>query len=117
MHERKETDDLLLLACDGLWDVMTTAEAVAQVRELFESGERSVAKIAEEMLDVSLKKGEERELLCHLPDVVGVFNNRFVALVFFPKTRLEGQHQRAAGQATRRRAGPRDQRRRGQAAP
>jgi serine/threonine protein phosphatase PrpC len=57
VHERKDTDDLLLLACDGLWDVMTTAEAVAQVRELFESGERCVVKIAEELLDVALKKG------------------------------------------------------------
>lgn len=59
VHERQPTDDLLLLACDGLWDVMTSAEAVAQVRELFQSGETSVTKIAEEMLDVSLNKGEE----------------------------------------------------------
>lgn len=58
VHERQSTDDLLLLACDGLWDVMTNAEAVAQVRELYQSGETSVAKIAEEMLDVSLNKGK-----------------------------------------------------------
>jgi serine/threonine protein phosphatase PrpC len=58
VHERTPHDDLLLLACDGLWDVMTTAEAVAQVRELYESGETSITKIAEEMLDVSLNKGE-----------------------------------------------------------
>lgn len=59
MHERESSDDLLLLACDGLWDVMTTDEAVMQVRELYETGEKSVVKIAEEMLDVSLNKGEE----------------------------------------------------------
>ena len=58
MHERESSDDLLLLACDGLWDVMTTDEAVMQVRELYETGEKSVVKIAEEMLDVSLNKGE-----------------------------------------------------------
>lgn len=37
---------------------MTNAEAVAQVRELYQSGETSVSKIAEEMLDVSLNKGK-----------------------------------------------------------
>ena len=58
VHERESSDDLLLLACDGLWDVMTTDEAVMQVRELYETGEKSVVKIAEEMLDVSLNKGE-----------------------------------------------------------
>ena len=58
MHERLPSDDLLLLACDGLWDVMTTSEAVAQVRDLYESGETSIERIAEEMLDISLNKGE-----------------------------------------------------------
>ena len=58
VHERQPTDDLLLLACDGLWDVMTSSEAVAQVRELFQTGETEVYKIAEEMLDISLKKGK-----------------------------------------------------------
>jgi protein phosphatase 1B len=61
VHERTPHDDLLLLACDGLWDVMTTAEAVAHVRELYESGETSIPKIAEEMLDIALNKGKTLE--------------------------------------------------------
>lgn len=102
VHERQDTDDLLLLACDGLWDVMTTAEAVAQVRELYESGERSVSKIAEELLDVSLKKGTNS------PFVVNSAIQSLTALSLpFPPplvVRLEGQHQRDAGEAARRRA-------------
>jgi serine/threonine protein phosphatase PrpC len=59
VHERQSTDDLLLLACDGLWDVMSSAEAVGQMRALLEAGETSMVKIAEEMLDISLNKGSQ----------------------------------------------------------
>lgn len=48
---------MLLLACDGLWDVMSTSEAVDLVREIYASGEASVERMAEEMLDLSLDKG------------------------------------------------------------
>ena len=33
IHERVPDDDFLLLACDGLWDVMTNMEAISAVRE------------------------------------------------------------------------------------
>lgn len=59
VHERTEEDDLLLLACDGLWDVMTTEEAVNTVRDIYQSGEQDVLKIAEEMLDLALDKGSK----------------------------------------------------------
>lgn len=59
IHERDPTDDVLLLACDGLWDVLSSEEAINTVRELYESGEDSVLKIAEEMLDISLDKGSK----------------------------------------------------------
>lgn len=49
---------MLLLACDGLWDVMTTEEAVNTVREIYLSGETNPLKVAEEMLDLALDKGE-----------------------------------------------------------
>jgi protein phosphatase 1B len=59
IHVRAAADDVLLLACDGLWDVMSNDEAVALLREVFESGEDSVPRVAEEMLDVSLDKGSK----------------------------------------------------------
>eukprot|EP01041_Mallomonas_annulata_P011664 gene11664-24434_t len=40
IHERTSQDDVLILACDGVWDVMTSAEAVGVVREVFLSGSR-----------------------------------------------------------------------------
>jgi len=71
VHERQDTDDLLLLACDGLWDVMTTEEAVTQVRELFESGETSVSKMAEEMLDIALNKSSKDNISAMLVKLPG----------------------------------------------
>ncbi len=57
IHERSTEDDLVLLACDGLWDVMSTVEAVDLVREVNLCGELSVQKVAEELLDLALNKG------------------------------------------------------------
>lgn len=56
-YERTSTDDVLLLACDGLWDVMTNPEAIDKVRSIYSSGESSVVLIAEEMIDTALLKG------------------------------------------------------------
>lgn len=59
VHERTNDDDVLILACDGLWDVMTSEEAVNTVREIYLSGEKEVLKIAEEMVDLALDKGSK----------------------------------------------------------
>lgn len=59
IHERTEGDDVLILACDGLWDVMSSEEAVNTARRIFASGETSMVKIAEEMLDLALDKGSK----------------------------------------------------------
>lgn len=57
IHTRTAKDDVLLLACDGLWDVMTNTEAIDHVRKVYQMGETNVALIAEEMTDVALRKG------------------------------------------------------------
>lgn len=57
VHERVPEDDVLLLACDGLWDVMTNNEAIDLVRSIYLTGETSIDKIAEEMVDIALEKG------------------------------------------------------------
>lgn len=54
---RSPEDEVLVLACDGLWDVFTSEEAIDEIRELFLAGERDIGLIAEEMLDLSLIKG------------------------------------------------------------
>ena len=55
--ERTSLDDILILACDGLWDVYSSEEGINQIRELFAEGESDVSLVAEEMLDLSLFKG------------------------------------------------------------
>jgi len=38
-----ENDCVLLLACDGLWDVLTNEEAVKELHNLYEKGEKQIA--------------------------------------------------------------------------
>lgn len=58
VHKRDSTDDVLILACDGVWDVMSSAEAVGLVREIFLSGETNMQLVAEELVDITLNKGQ-----------------------------------------------------------
>ena len=45
VHERTDSDDVLLLACDGLWDVMSTEEAVGLgARDLQQRGDVHAAR-------------------------------------------------------------------------
>lgn len=57
VHTRTLQDDILLLACDGLWDVFSNSQAVELAREIMKSGETSAVLISEEMIDSALNKG------------------------------------------------------------
>jgi len=57
VHERTELDDVLLLGCDGVWDVLSSQEGVNIVREILNSGEKDMLLVAEEVVDVALLKG------------------------------------------------------------
>lgn len=57
IHTRTPADDILLVACDGLWDVFSNSEAIDCAREVLLEGETDPVKIVEEMLDISLLKG------------------------------------------------------------
>lgn len=56
-HYRTDIDQALILACDGIWDVMANLECHELVQVLCEEGESNVGLIAEEILDTCLKKG------------------------------------------------------------
>ena len=56
--DRSAADDVLILACDGLWDVVTSVEAVEHVRNMFLSGENNLKLVAEELIDIALNKGK-----------------------------------------------------------
>lgn len=57
VHERSPEDDVLLLACDGLWDVMSNSESIDLIRKLFQTGETQTELVAEEMVELALEKG------------------------------------------------------------
>eukprot|EP00045_Choanoeca_perplexa_P016435 m.222889 g.222889 ORF g.222889 m.222889 type:complete len:381 (-) comp17258_c0_seq2:2382-3524(-) len=54
--ERKPEDEFVILACDGIWDVMSNEGAVVFVNFYLERG-WSAERIASEMLDYCLRKG------------------------------------------------------------
>jgi serine/threonine protein phosphatase PrpC len=45
-------DEFILVACDGIWDVLTNYEAVQTIAELFKEGETSLGLICEEVRSV-----------------------------------------------------------------
>ena len=58
VHPRNsEGDQFLIVACDGIWDVMKNSYCRDEVDTLMAEGESNMALIAEEILDHCLKKG------------------------------------------------------------
>lgn len=51
------TEEFLLLACDGIWDVMSNDDICDFVRSLMRNGEKDIGLIAEEILDHCLVAG------------------------------------------------------------
>jgi serine/threonine protein phosphatase PrpC len=57
VHYRSDADQMLVLACDGIWDVMSDQECHKLIQTLCREGESDMGLIAEEVLDTCLKKG------------------------------------------------------------
>mmetsp|Transcript_8577 Transcript_8577/g.29212 ORF Transcript_8577/g.29212 Transcript_8577/m.29212 type:complete len:335 (+) Transcript_8577:165-1169(+) len=57
VHMRSPKDEVLLLACDGVWDVMENEESLELLRTLMSEGERDASRMCEEVLDQALEKG------------------------------------------------------------
>jgi serine/threonine protein phosphatase PrpC len=58
VHERTSSDDVLILGCDGVWDVMSSQDCVELAREIFAGGESNMQLVAEEIVDTSMNKGK-----------------------------------------------------------
>ncbi|POM73149.1 Protein phosphatase 2C [Phytophthora palmivora] len=69
-----KTEEFLVLACDGIWDVMSNDELCAYIRQLMNNGETDLKLIAEEILDNCLRAGSR--------------DNMSVVIVKFPGAKL-----------------------------
>lgn len=57
IRRRDEKDQFLIIACDGVWDVMSNEDAVDFVHGHVSKGWMDMERIASEMLDECLKRG------------------------------------------------------------
>eukprot|EP00940_MAST-03C_sp_MAST-3C-sp2_P002932 g2932.t1 len=57
IHRRSEKDQFMILACDGIWDVMSNEDAVDFVSKAMSRGGTDMEEIAKELLDHCLLKG------------------------------------------------------------
>ena len=61
IHQRTPEDEALILACDGVWDVISNDEACNIVREIFSEGVNSMVLVAEELIETALQKGKQTD--------------------------------------------------------
>mgnify|MGYP006091663967 CR=1 FL=1 len=59
VHERTANDEFLILACDGIWDVMSNEECSAYVRSKMAEGFHDLDYICEALIDTCLEKGSK----------------------------------------------------------
>lgn len=62
---REDTDEFLLLACDGIWDVMTNEQVVIFIRHHLECG-KEPSSIVESLLDHCLDAGSKDNMTVNL---------------------------------------------------
>jgi protein phosphatase 1B len=56
---RSNQDQLLIIACDGIWDVMSNNECCEAIRALLREGEADMGNVVEELLDMCLEQGSK----------------------------------------------------------
>lgn len=94
-------DEFILLACDGVWDVVTNKECTNMVHDMFQEGETDMALSCEEVLDQCLAKGSKDNISClivQLPALTfgtggGIQARRDKRVVAENTTPQQGNHQ------------------------
>jgi serine/threonine protein phosphatase PrpC len=58
-NRNSESDEFVVVACDGIFDVQTNHECIALVADIFRQGESDLGLACEEVLDICLEKGSK----------------------------------------------------------
>ncbi|CAM9604802.1 unnamed protein product, partial [Ectocarpus sp. 12 AP-2014] len=87
---RSPQDEFLIVACDGIWDVMSDEDCTQAVREIFGEGESSMGLACEEILDMCLFQGSR--------------DNMSAVLVAFPGLKRSNTGKGVAGRRAQRAA-------------
>lgn len=67
-----EMDEFILLACDGIWDVVSCEECSDMIQAIFDEGEEDVALLCEELLDLCLEKNSKDNMTALVVSLHGV---------------------------------------------
>jgi serine/threonine protein phosphatase PrpC len=59
VHKRGDTDRLLVLACDGVWDVMTNCEAISYLQDIVFKEDKTATSetMADALVQIALAAG------------------------------------------------------------
>ena len=69
--KREAKDDYLILACDGIWDVMTNEDCVQFVRKKVQRGETDLGAICEAIADHCLGLNSRDNMTCCIVQLPG----------------------------------------------
>lgn len=69
--KREDKDDYLILACDGIWDVMTNEDCVQFVRSKVRQGETDLGAICEMIADHCLGLNSRDNMTCCIVELPG----------------------------------------------
>lgn len=96
VEPRTGSEEFLIIACDGIWDVMTNDDAVNHVRMLMNKGESDMGLIAEDLIDVCLKLGSRDNMSAVIVKFPGakIGTGEGVAGLRVERARLEAEAQK-----------------------
>ena len=72
IEERQGTEEFIVLACDGIWDVMSNDDVCHVVRDLLSLGETDLGLIAEELIDRCLDLGSRDNMSAAIVALPGI---------------------------------------------
>jgi len=100
-HER---DEYVVVACDGIWDVMSNQQCVAELDEImYAEGERDLGLVSEEILDACLRYGSKDNMTAIVIELPGCEKSYTDASKSVTKASSSSSSDESAGVAGRRR--------------